>query len=114
MASRPNEELNLERPFDNTKRIEKGNDLAALHQRIIADEAAAKAEAKAAKEAIDELKAEATQLAREIRTGKHVVPVMCRWLMDTNAWSLIADDTGEVVRTTPVTEADRQAELNLS
>lgn len=108
---RPHEELPLERPFDTPKRIEKGNTLAEITKKIEALRAKAKAAAKAAKEEIEAAEDAASALARELRTGKHVVPVLCEWRMHKSDWLLIASDTGDVVRSEPVTEADRQESL---
>lgn len=115
-TKRPDEEHPLLRPFDEDIAIEKGKAIAEkLHeiQQIELKNEALKAQQTKNKDAIAELTAQARALKDDIRTGKHLVPVQCRWQMDTNHWRLVTSD-GEVIRTEPTTMADRQAELSLS
>jgi hypothetical protein len=110
MAKRPDEERMLLRPFGEEVRIEKGNELAEHVHQMQQLEAAAKAAAAEAKEAIDRHRKKALALKDDLRMGKHLVPVQCRWLMDSMHWSLIASD-GEVIRSEPTTMSDRQGDL---
>lgn len=110
MSKRPNEERLLLRPFNEDVRIEKGNELAEHVHQISMLEAEAKAKAAEFKDAIDQHKRKALGLKDDLRMGKHLVPVECRWLMESTQWSLISND-GEVIKTEPTTMADRQGEL---
>lgn len=110
MAKRPDEERQLLRPFGDTVRMEKGRELAEHVHQMKELEEQAKAAAAEFKEAIAKHRVKALGLKDDLRMGKHLVPVQCRWLMESTQWLLIADD-GEVIRTEPTTMSDRQGEL---
>ena len=110
MSKRPDEEHHLLRPFTEDVALEKGKVIADKLYEIQQLEMQAKAAASKFKEQIEAAKMVALALKDDIRTGKHLVPVQCRWLMSTNTWSLITAD-GEVIRTEPTTMSDRQGEL---
>jgi len=94
----------------------KGAELAALcNQRDdLSDEA--KAVAADFKMKIDALTRRAKVLATEVESKRELRPVRCRWSVDElhETWSLYRADTGEILATEPVTQADRQTELSLS
>lgn len=113
---RPDEEHHLLRPFGEEVALEKGRAISEkLHEKQLLELkiAGLKAQAAAIKEQIEGLNGAALALKDDIRMGKHLVPVQCKWSMDTDHWRLITED-GEVIRTEKTTMADRQAELSLS
>lgn len=110
MAKRPDEEHHLLRPFGDEVREQKGRDLAEAVHKIKSIDEAAKSAAAEFKQAKETQQTKALALSADLRMGKHLVPVQCRWVMSTHRWDLITED-GEVIRTEATTMADRQGEL---
>lgn len=117
IVKRPIEEHQLTRPFDGEVALQKGQMIAEYEVKIAElamAEKKLKSEARDIKDQMDELQLQAVARARELRSGKHLVPVECRWEMSKDSWILYATDTGETLRTEPTTVQDRQGELKLA
>lgn len=86
--------------------IEESNDL----------EAEKASESKRLKEAIDGKEAAISRISKIVKAGRIERPVECHWEYNygDNIKTLTRTDTGEVVKTLPLTIADKQKTLNFS
>jgi hypothetical protein len=93
------------------ERAERGAALGREAELLEATEEEKKESAASFKKKIDGHKAEVMRLARIVRTGKESREVPCGWKLDLLAESvhLIRLDTGEVVRSRPMTPEEREA-----
>ena len=97
----------------------KGDQLAEAENALDLAEQEKAAAMKIFAQRIEAARTVARRLASEILSKQERRPVSCSWKVERvddtrEAWVLRRDDTGSVVTTQAVTQADRQAELALS
>ena len=108
------EELPVE--LSDEERIERARQLGEIVETITNKEIEKKAETKRLQSAIDELKRKRTQLAEVCRKGEELRQIECRTVCywEDETVSIIRVDTGEIVRTRPMTSKDRQQKLHIA
>lgn len=117
MSNRPQKEvMYLKYTFSSDERLRMGDDLASAHNRIESietEEAVVKAQFKERKASVEQ---SVTSLSRNLSTGFEMRNIDVRLDWDTpnvNEVQYVRTDTGEVVKTRPFTEAERQQDLPL-
>lgn len=115
--NRPQKEvMYLKYTFSSEERLRMGDELASAHNRIESietEEAVVKAQFKERKASVEQ---SVTSLSRNLSTGFEMRNIEVRLDWDTpnvNEVQYVRTDTGEVVKTRPFTEAERQQDLPL-
>jgi hypothetical protein len=118
--SRPDEDHELLCELTGQELRLKGDQLAEAENAYEIAEADKKAAMAVFAQRLEAARAVTRKLSQEILTKQERRPVSCSWKVERygedarEAWVLRRDDTGAVVTTQAVTQADRQQELSLS
>jgi len=118
--SRPDEDHELLCPLTEPDLLLKGAQLAEAEHALQLAEADKKAAMAVFAQRMDAARAVIAKLTSETLSKAERRPVACRWKVERfgeperEAWVLRRQDTGAVVTTQEVTQADRQQELSLS